>query len=591
MDVERGLLIVRKRKNRGPLIIIRLGEKEMNVRDGEVSKSVLDRLTELADKEVEFERVGGQPTKIREIGGSFIPPGRQVGDGDRGAGGKGRRDRFETNRPKGKEDHGKAPHSHQGDFHNPYNFVPAPPRNVKDPDLGDCPPVDQDKFLADRYTGSIRVRMTVKTPLLVPGTEPEHVQKSTNGHQTYPLRVDADGKPLIPASSVRGMLRCAYEAITNSRFGRFSESHKQKHKYRESQKPYRKVEFPASVWDLLDESLRPATAIDELSPADRVFGWVKVDGKKGREGTEQVAVRGLLRVGRVRCESSKSDAAELFPPPGIPLAILSTPKPQQGRFYVAKSKNGEAQEDRLSKQQAGYSEDKALRGRKVYPHQKSLPKGYWENPTEDRTQQAQGTPPHYKEFRRLQEKRDDQNRSILGWVKLGARFSFDLHVLNLSEAELGAMLWLLTMPEDCFLRFGSGKPFGFGSVRLEIESSDLRNWNELRDRYTAWHQEEPPKDPRTDATKKFKDALARVYSLKNGGFDQVSFIKAFLTACRGYGDDLPVRYPRTSDAPNPDGESYRWFVANERKGAQYALPNLTEDQGLPTLQDGGAEGR
>src|SRR5690606_17313815 len=97
----------------------------------------------------------------------------------------------------------------QPDFHNPYNFVPAPPRNISDRDLGDHPPVDQDAFLADRYSGSIRVSMIAKTPLLVPDTE--RAQESTNGHKTFPLRVGADGRPLIPASSVRGMLRSAYE--------------------------------------------------------------------------------------------------------------------------------------------------------------------------------------------------------------------------------------------------------------------------------------------------------------------------------------------------------------------------------------------
>jgi hypothetical protein len=113
----------------------------------------------------------------------------------------------------------------QAGFHNPYNFVPAPPRNTNDPDLGDLekkPPVDQSAFMEDRYTGSIRVRMTAKTPLLVPDTNLERVQESPNGHKTFPLRVDANGRPLIPASSVRGMLRSAYEAVTNSRFGRFS---------------------------------------------------------------------------------------------------------------------------------------------------------------------------------------------------------------------------------------------------------------------------------------------------------------------------------------------------------------------------------
>jgi CRISPR-associated protein (TIGR03986 family) len=737
---------------------------------------------------------------------------------------------------------------HQTDFHNPYNFVPAPPRNTSDPDLGDQPPVDQDVFLTDRYSGSIGVRMTARTPLLVPDTE--RAQEHTNGHKTFPPRVDAEGKPLIPASSVRGMLRSAYEAITNSRFGRFAreqhgdrlafrmdareglrliparvengqihlltgtssiganrpngpmyaawlprydrnghvangavrygdsnlpvhsdqvqcwlelfqhhrwdrnrnqhaadfqywkvrqvaragqplgnapaasrrpdqqdgtswhepmgqplrqvqgwvcvtnaninrkhdervffqdatapgpfiltDEHRRlwgeliqnyqtihvedlrrrrarnqqpdeylgaepgqtawsRHVYTEADRnltdgtlcyvrldaDQSKVEalFPVmiarelyrtSTWDLLHDSLRPAAAIDQLSPADRVFGWVKVDADTGsRSRGERVAARGLLRVGPVRCESSTSDAMEQFAAPGVPLAILSAPKPQQGRFYVARSPNGEAQRDGLSKQNAGYAPGKGLRGRKVYPHQTNLPDGHWDDPTADRTQQPHGTPAHHQEYRRPrrngQEQRDDQNRSILGWVKPGAQFSFDLQVQNLSAVELGALLWLLDLPEGCFFRFGGGKPLGFGSVRLEVVSLDVRTGNDLRARYDAWHDATAPNDPRTDTTNAFRDAVVRAFSPAAGDFDNVAFIRAFLTACRGHGDNLPIHYPRaTADGqpgpPSPDGESFKWFVANERDGAQHALRDLASDTGLPTLPEraGGGGGR
>src|SRR5690606_25297203 len=121
----------------------------------------------------------------------------------------------------------------------------------------------------------------------------------------------------------------------------------------------------------------------------------------------------------------------------------------QGRFYVAESPNGEAQIDGRSKQEAGYSPGKGLRGRKVYPHHSSLSDRYWNDPIADRTQQPHGAPAHHQEYRRPrkngQEQRDDQNRSILGWVKPAAQFSFEIHVQNLSEVELGALFWLLEL--------------------------------------------------------------------------------------------------------------------------------------------------
>lgn len=847
MTLEKGILRVTKSGSAQIEVVTKKGgTANLSPSHGEISQSVLDRLADLAGKEVEFERVGGQPKKVREVGGSFVPPRRDTRPGDRDRGWAGPAGGFQPGRQQGRQDRSEDMPHRQPDFHNPYNFVPAPPRNTDDPYLGDQQPIDQDAFLANRYSGSIRVRMIAKTPLLVPDTE--RAQESPNGHKTFPLRVGADGKPLIPASSVRGMLRSAYEAVTNSRFGRFSreqhgnrlafrmdareglrliparieqvqirlltgtsgvgndgkpsgpmyaawlprydrggmvagwavrytgghlpahgdkiqcwlelfQHHKwvwtdrargqgkhvadfqywrvrqvarvgeslgpapgatgpagrqygrswhepagqplkqvwgwvcitnaninrkhdervffvggaavlvpfpvtDKHRsmWRELIQNYQSIHtedlkkrrarhqqpdqylgsepgqtawsrhvyteadrnlvdgtlcyvrlnanqsdveaiFPVMIarelydtspWDLLHASLRPATTIDQLSPADRVFGWVKVDADSGRRAKdERVAARGLLRVGPVRCESSTIDAVEQFAAPGVPLAILSAPKPQQGRFYVAQSQNGEAQSDNLSKTAAGYSPGKGLRGRKVYPHQRSLTDEDWDNPIEDRTQRALDTPARHQEYRRPQngqEQRDDQNRSILGWVKPKAEFSFDLHAQNLSAVELGALVWLLELPYDCFLRFGGGKPLGFGSVRLEIESCDLRTGAGLRTRYGAWHEEAPPSDPRADTVKEFRRALLGAYPQTSGDFNQVSFIAAFLTACRGHTDSLPVHYPRATSngqpgPPSPDGESFKWFVANERDGSRHTLADLATDAGLPTLQE------
>ncbi len=846
MALERGELIVREAgKGKSPRFQVRSGTTTYSPAEGEISQSVLERFRELAGKEVEFEKVAGQPKKIREVGGAFVQPRR-----DSSAGGGGRRDRDHERGGGGQSRRSESRPERSGtrpvrpsDFHNPYNFIPAPPRKISDPDLGDHPPVNHNAFVDGRYSGSIQVRMIAKTPLLVPDIE--KVQDGPNGHRTFGLRVDGDGKPLIPASSVRGMLRTAYEAITNSRFGRFSrdqhdtrltfrmeardglrliparveggqiclltgtsgidadgkplgpmyaawlprywdgrqapgavkysdgslpvhgdevacwleliqhhrrdktenrqkedfqywrvrkvvrfgeptgiapeassrppardrgswhlpvgqplrlargwacvtnaninrkhdervffvgdaramkrfnvtEAHRrmwrelvsnyqsihQEDLHRRDRKQeaydaylgaepgrtawsrhiYTKVDqdlaegtlcyvrlnadgtavdglFPVMIsrelyattaWALLHESVRPAASLDQLSPADRVFGWVNGDaGDDAGSGParERVAARGLLRFGPVRCESRAADAVELFAMPGVPLAILAAPKPQQGRFYVARSPDGNGQQSGLSKQEAGYKPRKGLRGRKVYPHQRSLPDGHWRNPTEDRTQQARGTPAHFQEYRRPskdgQEQRDDQNRSILGWVKPGAEFRFALHVQNLSAVELGALLWLLELPDDCFFRFGGGKPLGFGSVRLKMESCDVGTQDHLRARYSSWCSTTPKSDPRGASVKAFRDAVTRAYPPNAGGFDGVVFVRAFLAACRGHQDTLPIHYPRATASgqpgpPSPDGEFFKWFVSNEKDGSRYALRDLAGDEGLPTLNE------
>ena len=179
---------------------------------------------------------------------------------------------------------------------------------------------------------------------------------------------------------------------------------------------------------------------------------------------------------RVVCEDDvRPEIIEKFGGGALPLAILGQPKPAQGRFYVAKDNQGNPQDDDISKQQAGYSKGKGLRGRKQYWHHKGLEadkaQDYWKPSVEDRTQQQRNG--RYQEYRRPNKngepQTDSQNRSITGWIKSGTVFKASLYVQNLQPEEVGALLWLLSLPKGHYFRLGYGKPLGFGSVRMEID--------------------------------------------------------------------------------------------------------------------------
>jgi CRISPR-associated protein (TIGR03986 family) len=342
-----------------------------------------------------------------------------------------------------------------------------------------------------------------------------------------------------------------------------------------------------SPLELLPTSLRPATSFQQLSPADRVLGWVNQQGHG--------AYKGNVRIGPVTCRTN--DAIENFGMPGLPLAILGQPKPQQARFYVAASPNGEAQRNALTKEQAGYFPGKGLRGRKVYPHHRGLPNSHWNKGTQDRTQQTING--HFQEYRRPQldgqDQRDNQNRSIQGWVKPGTEFSFDIHVTNLSKVELGALLWLLSLPDNRYHRFGGGKPLGFGSVRLEIDTANthLQDGNGWKQTYSTLEDSSPTVADRNALVQAFQDAVRTSYA-PTASFENVPFIAAWLKMATGHADALPTHYPRArqqgqgdSVPPNPEGLAYEWFVANDRTGQyggpQVSLPDLEADTGLPML--------
>ncbi len=763
-----------------------------------LGKPKIDLLNNL---EVELDEVGGQPKKVREKGKNWEQPSSSNPNNTSRSSSTTRSRTSQNNRIERSSAQQAIPGNTSSNcFHNPYNFIPAPPRQTNDQHLGDHKPAGHGIYHLDRWSGQIVVTLTTKTPLLIPDSA--KATEDNNNHKTFPVRIGADGKPYLPPTSVKGVLRNAYEAITNSRLSIF-EKHEdrlalrmpantglemvpariengkivlytgtsgvgndgkpkrqdamyaawlpryqfrgtevanhavkytnnslpqhgekvtawleeyekkgrndtQMFKYwrvrkivpfgqklgpepnpsqsngshrptgvgmkkvtgyvcitnknidrKHDERVFFSTDEPISVeltpdlkkqwtelitnyqeihadeiqkgrhsppalqhskWsrhvqggnkertlsegtlcyahtkkegtqyrviglypvmitrglhkvspdELLDYTLKPATCMEELSPADRVFGWVNQNG--------QGAYKGNLRISGITCTSD--NPIEHFGNQGFPLAILGQPQPQQARFYQAEDKNGQPLDKGLDKKKIYADKKQGLRGRKVYPHHRALPTTHWDNPTEDRTNTANNR--QYQEYHRCENTRDDQNRSILGWVKSEVTFSFKIDVTNLSSVELGALLWLLSLPKDHYHRLGGAKPFGFGSVHLEIDwkNTDLRKgegWNEY---YSSLLPLPIPDAQSAElCVSEFKQAISAVYG---SNFEQVSFIGAFCRCAQGFNDQLPIHYPRTSPAPNPQGEGFDWFVENEREHHQkVSLPSLISDRGLP----------
>ena len=345
--------------------------------------------------------------------------------------------------------------------------------------------------------------------------------------------------------------------------------------------------YELSPEKLLAANLHPATKLEELSPAERVFGWVKTNPGKG----EKAAYKGNLRIGSVECKSD--NAIKEFGETGFPLSILGQPQPQQARFYVADDKQGkplETVQTNNRTQKPGYdNENQGLRGRKVYPHHRSLPDGHWELPQSK--QQTTANNGHFKEWHRQGGDTDNQNRSIKAWVKPDTTFEFDIDVTNLSDVELGALLWLLNLPDEHYHRLGGGKPFGFGSVRLEVnwDNTNLKigsDWKEYYSSLLPWTDTNSSATQAQSTIAKYQQAVIEAYS-NNRPFEQVNFIKAFCIAAKGFEDNLPIHYPRTGDRnnqpipPHPEGQGFEWFVNNDRRDHPRSLPSLSNETGLP----------
>jgi CRISPR-associated protein (TIGR03986 family) len=705
-------------------------------------------LSSLNGREVDI-KIGGSlnwPEEISPVGETWIPP-QIAADAQEAI-------------AFAKAQNSVKPHEElpKGDFHNPYNFVPAPWRRVKHKDFGDNEPRGHACYLPDLWSGRITLSLTTKTPLLLP--DGQTVQLGENDHKTYSTR-SVSGKPYLASTSLKGMLRSAYEAITNSRFGVF-ESHDEQRAfrmlpdrfihaarvvidtkgklafrlmdqanllayetYREGQtipvdkgsasiirrmnyphqrlpehgskvwvkletRDYRKevshlaitnprdsswnegwacimgancdnkrnervfverpkikeipisdetfkqwntlisqyqdlhkdavternnsgigladylgnkpgdtafsrhiysqdylaleegrlcyvklgenekIEFAIPVTvsrqlfnlypsQLLPESLLPARNWSELSPADRVFGWVNQRGKG--------SYKGQLRIHNLLCRDNWNEAVEELNP-ALALNILGQPKPEQFRFYSSSDKFGRPIDKGIQKEQGYGNAQQGLRGRKVYPHHRlAEPEQYWD---------ARGE----KEYLKPGERHTSQNRSITSWVKPAVEFTFDIDVVNLSDVELGALLYLLELPENHYHRLGGGKPLGFGSVKLTIADNDLRTGQGWQEYYRSLVADQTVDKTAAIATKEtFLQAVRDTYGRDR---QKPEFIEAFERSAQGFEDNLPICYPRKQAEPNPDGEGFDWFVDNESKdGFKRSLPPLSNDKGLP----------
>ncbi len=328
----------------------------------------------------------------------------------------------------------------------------------------------------------------------------------------------------------------------------------------------------------IDDSLKPATSIADLSPTDRVFGWA-ASGKQKTETsangeTLPTAYKGQLRVFNVQCIPG-ANATIMSYNPTLPLAILGQPCPAQGKFYLAMDDHGQKQPDNRNRNAAGYSGTKGWRGRKVYPHHAGLPAEYWSNSNKP----AQGGRP--REFYKMGTDHPSQYRSIKGWVPKSTIFKFDIDVINMSKEELGALLWLLSLGENHYHRLGGGKPLGFGSVSISIKGHELGTGQQWKEHYSSLTAVAPNVDqPTVDSiVNGYQTAVISAYH-KGHSFLDTPFIAAFLQSATGYNDGLTVCYPRTTESPMPDGMNYVWFGENE-KNKKLALPDIVGDPGLP----------
>ncbi|MBF9129146.1 TIGR03986 family CRISPR-associated RAMP protein [Plantactinospora sp. S1510] len=330
-----------------------------------------------------------------------------------------------------------------------------------------------------------------------------------------------------------------------------------------------RLPFAAAPDESLHESLRPADDRDRLSPADRLFGWVppgrRDDGTETNDGAS--GYRGRLRIRSITC-TTDDWRPPTFPPDGVTLAPLSSPKPTQFRFYATPDPSTGMPVRRGIAKADGYPGDGGLRGRKMYR---------WREEDVDHWQPTRGKDDPARGYLALKD-HDEHSTQLArhrGWVRPEVTFRVDLFLDGVPEPELGALLWLLTLDATAApLRLGAGKPYGFGVVAARLDADRTRLWDAtgIRDGWLRLTRPDPV-DPA-----KLTKLAATFAATARGNAVLREATESYLAAAKPVTD--PVHYPRKT--PEPQAESYQWFVANDR----IERGRVAEGWPLPHVRDG-----
>lgn len=303
-----------------------------------------------------------------------------------------------------------------------------------------------------------------------------------------------------------------------------------------------RTQYMVSVLDLLPEHLRAPQSANELCPAARLFGWVKQ--KKGEEENEgQMALRSRVKVS----DGKLAKLSGTFP---ITFKPLDAPKPTAVPMYLRPADpNAPSAKGRYFKK--GYdagSQEVTIRGRKMY-----LAHSEWKRES-------------YRE-------RTKFNISAKDVVDSGSEFTFEITFQDLTDVELGALLWTLQLEDGMMHRLGYAKPLGYGHVKISVEHLYIED---IESMYKNWSSPSP-----TDAKEKiplyiqrFKEEMEKAFSKPFDKIVQVVDLKAILTPKP---ERKPIHYPQAE----PDGKEFKWFVQNKLTMKRKDHPDLTYREVLP----------
>lgn len=302
-----------------------------------------------------------------------------------------------------------------------------------------------------------------------------------------------------------------------------------------------RLRYKFSPLDLVPEEFRPGDSLKKLSFSERLFGTTGDTTKKDEEKKDEL----VALSGRVFFEDAKNYKSEMIDNGNpVTLKAFGEPHPTLTTFYL----------DNIEK---NYNENKgvSIRGRKFYWHHK----------------EKIGKP--FSEYRKSVEMPKDKNgqnkfayNSSLELMDINNEFEFNVNFENLTDEELGVLIYAIELEDGLLHKIGKGKAFGFGSCKIEIKEFLLENKDKYKDFLIEPFEKESKKE---DYINKAKEKRYFDENRKN-----IKELKAILSKI----NDLDFSESPFPEDINKKGEtnSLNWFVNNKKGDRKIVLLSILD---------------
>lgn len=293
-----------------------------------------------------------------------------------------------------------------------------------------------------------------------------------------------------------------------------------------------RLRYKMSPLDLVPKEFHPCTS-EELCFACRMFGTIgdHTENKNGEKKQEKItSMSSKVFISDALSINNKSKELEKK----LILKSLGEPHPSLTRFYL--ENNGD------------FKEGSKIRGRKFYWHH----------------QDKIGAGKNYTNYlKTISDSAPSTTNSTIWFLEPEQNFEFEVAFKNLTDEELGILIYSLELEKDLLHKFGKAKAFGFGSCEIKITDCLLESSEKYSSFLKAYEK--------LDKEKYLKIAKEK-YKLDTTERKEIKELKAILKSTNNL-DFKKSSYPE-EEGRLPGTNTVNWFM--NHKGC--TLPTILDYQ-------------